>query len=212
MSTDPYGKYYKEVKQIEGMKSGLTWDLMMLEESLAESQHTQACSTLLKIAGDIEEVVNLIKSTKSILLIPEVIVELKDITEFTQKFETLVRGRSWFSICSEFEPKDSLDNIKSLSSILKRSNKKPKRVRNETGSDSGPVLGRGLAGKNDNLVDDDMFAKYQQKVSMRGVREKEDDRKKINDLKERIETRRLQNKFDDRFLYGKELDVKNLWR
>ena len=195
MSTDPYVKYYHEVKKIEDAKARLVWNLMILEQHLDDSHDSQACQTLLEIASDLEKVVDVTKSNKNIPKIPEVVTELKLINDFTQKLETIIRGRSWFSICREFESTDSLDNIKELKSILKRSGKKAvnRRPRVTDNNEGGG-----------GLVDDDDWQEYTNRP--------QETKDRMKNLRDRIEVRKTERRILAKDIDMKVLDVKNLWK
>lgn len=180
MSTDPYVKYFKEVKEIEDKKESIVWNLVMIEQHLEESHDSGACKVLLQIAGDIEDIVRILKIDKNISRIPEVAEELKTINEFTRKFETLVRGRSWFSICRAFDPKTSLDNIKNLEKILKRSTKAPRARR---------VLGRQRV-----LVDDEFIADHRNRHVMRKREKDLELKEQMKSIRDKREATNLQNK------------------
>ncbi len=200
MRTDPYFNYHKEVKQIEDTKTRLVWDLMSLEQHLGDSHDSQACQTLLKIATDLEDVVRVIKSNKGISTIPEVATELRIINDFTQKLETITRGRSWFSICREFEPMDSLDNIKELRSILKRSGKKTVNRRTR-------VADRGDGGGG--LVDNDDWKEYINRPNRRAdeaYRSDQELKDRVNRLRDRVDHWKSTNK-----VLSKDLDTKSLF-
>lgn len=127
MSSDPFVKYFHELKKIQDKRESIVWNLTILEQHLEDSHDSRACTTLLEMSRDLEEVVQITKRNKAIPKIPEVAEELKKINEFAQHLERIIRGKSWFSICREFEPKSSLDNITDLKNILKRSSRKPGR-------------------------------------------------------------------------------------
>ena len=122
-------KYLKELSILEDKKASMVWNLVIIEQYLEDSQHDNACKTLLQIADDLETVVDLIKSNSEMTSVPDIASEIKNINEFADEFSELVRGRSWASICRAFDPKESLDKIKTLKSIMKRSKKKPTRRR-----------------------------------------------------------------------------------
>ena len=173
---------------------------------MLESRTSQACQTLLKIATDLEDVVKVIKSNKGIPKIPEVATELKLINDFTQKLETIIRGRSWFSICREFEPTDSLDNIKELKSILKRSGKKTvnRRPRVTDSSDGGG-----------GLVDDEMLEEYRNRPNRRADKAYQLDQRtkdRMKHVRDRADFWKYRNKVLAKDLDTKPLDLKNLWR
>ena len=199
MNTGTYTKYFKEVKEIEDKKANLLWNLIMVEQYLEESQDDNACKVLLEISRDIEDIVRILKIDRDIPRIHEVAEELKTINEFTQQFEKLIRGRSWFSICRAFDPKSSLDTIKDLGKILKKSTKSPKGRRAVKKEEGG-------------LIDDEMIDEYNNRK--RAINDKiygtdQEIKDNLKSLKMRSDFWKMKNEMES-ILNEKHLDLKNL--
>lgn len=225
MDLDPFSRYFKDVKRIENTKGSLEWELLMLEQYLEDSNDVNACKTLVEISEELEKIATLVKTNKDILKIHEVIDHLKDINEFTQRFETIVRGRSWYSMCRVFEPTETLDHIKALKGAVKKSNR---RVRKREAPGKTPEVNNGGG-----LIDDEMIyeynnrnerlrkenglhPKYQKKIIEHSYEQTMEDRmdvkEKLKDLRRRVDNEREFRERGNNYLeHDKELDVKNLW-
>lgn len=215
----------KKVQLIENAKGSLEWELMMLEKHLQDSKDIDVCKTLVEISEELEKITTLVKKNKDLLKIHDAVDHLKDINEFTQRFETIVRGRSWYSMCREFEPTKTLDHIKVLKSVVKKSNRR-ERKREATGKTSETNNGGGL-------IDDDMIyeynnrnerlrkenglhPKYQKKIIEHSyeqtMEDKMDVKKRLSDLRHKLAENAKNREIENNYLeHDKELDLKNFW-
>lgn len=120
MATDPYVPFLKQVRSIQDAKAGLVWNFLMVEQHMADYAGQKAHDAMLKLASELQEVVRVVCISPKIRRIPEASIELKQICEFATEIETILRGRSWPSMCRDFDPKAILDNINLLNNILAR--------------------------------------------------------------------------------------------
>jgi len=144
---------------------------VIIEQYLEDSQYENACKTMLEIADDLETVVELIKSNREMTSVPDIASEIKNINEFADSVSVLIRGRSWASICHAFDPKESLDTIKTLKGIMKRPKKRTRTRRVPDGPvpdgpvPDGPVQGNQEKGRRSESSNSTSDKRYKRQAS-----------------------------------------------
>ena len=154
-------KFFK----VEELKDEIIEILTSME---TKSSDDVACERITSIADKIDEIVLLTKKDKVLSRTPVVIKSLKEIQSFSEKLLSIIRGRSWHAICSEFNPSVTIENIKTLKSTLTKSLKKSKELKEPKPMEEPkpePIGGGGL-------VDDIDFIKYSNKISKISVSDK----------------------------------------
>lgn len=143
--------------EVQSLKEEIYNTLTSME---ATTDDDMMCQKMTSIADNLEKIVLLVKKDKVLSRTPVVVNSLKDIRDFSEKLSAIIRGRSWFALCPGFNPNLTMENIKTLKSILTKSlkpekkEKAPKTVQTFVDEDDG-------AG----LMDDDDWNRYNIRVS-----------------------------------------------